>query len=473
MKKILCILFLLATTPLWAATYYIDPTAGSDGNGSISSPWNTLSNKTIGGSNTYYFKRGTSINANFTINTGGTSGAHLTLDAYGTGALPILRGTSTSQTHVIGIARSSSIQYIDFKNLHIMTAKYGIQSYGGTSPSDLTPGNNHILCYNLEVSNIWLMGIRLTIDVGGKAEISNCYIHDLIGNSAGGEGIYCGGGGAIHVHHNRVNNIGTGIKGTDYNCDGIFTGYGNGSLIEYNTATNQYGSNGSCFDTSHTAGDGKNPSAIVRNNIARNAEGRGYGSCGDSYENCRVYYYNNYAEDCGTSFLFYQTGHYWVVNCTSLNPTIRHIRQGANGAETSRSRTVYVYNTIMSGSTTYFIQASNESNKDLYSDYNCFYGTGSFKFSFGSNYTSLSSWKAAGFDPHSMIADPQLESSYKLKSTSPCINAGMPFSDNTIDIFGTPRPQDSAYDIGCHEWTPNGSGTAPSPPVGVTLTIIN
>jgi hypothetical protein len=77
----------------------------------------------------------------------------------------------------------------------------------------------------------------------------------------------------------------------------------------------------------------------------------------------------------------------------------------------------------------------------------------------GTSVTStLAQWKALGFDAHSFVStasalfvDPATKN-YQLKTGSPAIDAGVNLSPDVVaDINGFPRPQRTAYDIGCYE----------------------
>jgi parallel beta-helix repeat protein len=73
---------------------------------------------------------------------------------------------------------------------------------------------------------------------------------------------------------------------------------------------------------------------------------------------------------------------------------------------------------------------------------------------------TLLQWRAAtGQDAHSKIATPQqlfvdsATANYRLSSTSPARDAGTSSNAPTTDILGTPRPQNSVFDIGAYEYT--------------------
>src|SRR6185436_2164723 len=93
----------------------------------------------------------------------------------------------------------------------------------------------------------------------------------------------------------------------------------------------------------------------------------------------------------------------------------------------------------------------------LTSDYNVVVDR--FSTNGGTSVTStLAQWQALGFDAHSFVStaaalfvDPAT-ANYQLKTGSPAIDAGVNLSPDVVaDINGLPRPQRTAYDIGCYE----------------------
>jgi parallel beta-helix repeat protein len=65
---------------------------------------------------------------------------------------------------------------------------------------------------------------------------------------------------------------------------------------------------------------------------------------------------------------------------------------------------------------------------------------------------SFAQWKALGFEPEGMFADPQLESDFKLKPSSPAINKGVEIGSSfAYDKAGVYRPQQLVVDIGAYE----------------------
>lgn len=78
------------------SAYYVDCSATSDGTGTSGSPWNSLSDpnaKTFAAGDQLLFKRGTTCSGTLhPLGSGSASGGSITIDAYGTGALPIIAG---------------------------------------------------------------------------------------------------------------------------------------------------------------------------------------------------------------------------------------------------------------------------------------------------------------------------------------------------------------------------------------------
>src|SRR5258706_8735043 len=78
-----------------AGSYYIDCSAASNGNGTQASPWNnltTVSNMTFNGSDQILFKRGTTCSGQLWPKGSGSAATPITIDSYGSGALPIING---------------------------------------------------------------------------------------------------------------------------------------------------------------------------------------------------------------------------------------------------------------------------------------------------------------------------------------------------------------------------------------------
>src|SRR4051812_33817648 len=103
------------------ATYYVNCAAATDGNGSSTSPWNnltTVNSKTFAPGDSLLFNRGTTCAGSFVFSSSGTSSSRITIDAYGTGALPIIDGTA--QNRAVKLLDTS---YVTIQNLEIENCK--------------------------------------------------------------------------------------------------------------------------------------------------------------------------------------------------------------------------------------------------------------------------------------------------------------------------------------------------------------
>src|SRR5581483_8910294 len=88
-----------AASAATGTAYYVDCSASSNGSGSQSSPWNGVSSvnaTTFQPGDQILFKRGTTCTGALAPKGSGSSGAPITVDAYGTGALPVIAAGSSA-----------------------------------------------------------------------------------------------------------------------------------------------------------------------------------------------------------------------------------------------------------------------------------------------------------------------------------------------------------------------------------------
>ncbi len=99
--RVLCIFYFLLLLPaaVQAATYYVDASAGNDGNNgtTIQTPWRSIAK--VSGSTFYpgdsiLFKSGNIWREQLTVPSSGSAGSPITFGSYGTGAKPVLSGAN-------------------------------------------------------------------------------------------------------------------------------------------------------------------------------------------------------------------------------------------------------------------------------------------------------------------------------------------------------------------------------------------
>jgi hypothetical protein len=103
------------------------------------------------------------------------------------------------------------------------------------------------------------------------------------------------------------------------------------------------------------------------------------------------------------------------------------------------------------------------------SNYNIFFGAVNW-----GNFSTWSSWQGSGFDVHSKLSDPKLDSNYKPQSGSSAIGAAsnlasLGINALTIDTIGASRPASGAWDAGAYVYGAQTAG--PLPPTGITAIV--
>ena len=146
---------LLAPTPALAATattYYVDCAASSNGSGTESSPWNSLTDVNDFGSfspgDSVLFESGTTCDGELDPKGSGTSGDPITLDWYGTGARPIIDGGTSSSVPAALLLQNQqywTVQDLEvtggyYQNIYVTATNAGTYS-GVTINNDTVTGN--------------------------------------------------------------------------------------------------------------------------------------------------------------------------------------------------------------------------------------------------------------------------------------------------------------------------------------------
>jgi len=236
-----------ATSALAAATdYYVDCSASSNGNGSSGSPWNSLDGPnaaTFTAGDRVLLKRGTTCSGRLTPGGSGSSSAVNTIDAYGTGARPVIDG-GTGNDAAIKLFNQA---YWDIKN---------VETKGGNKWGIYVSGNVSQVLQHIHISNV--------------------YVHDVHGTAADKEtgGIIVEQGAEKHAFNDVV------IDGATVHSTDQWTGIGVGtddfqwtSDKRQNTAstpnTNVTIKNSTVYDT---GGDGitvfRGTDVLITSNVA-------------------------------------------------------------------------------------------------------------------------------------------------------------------------------------------------------------
>ena len=131
-------------------SYYVNCAAATNGNGTAASPWNnltTVNSQTFAPGDSLLFNRGTTCTGSFVFSSSGTSTNRITIDAYGTGALPSIDGTGQNR----------AVKLLD---------------------------TSYVTMQNMEVKNSSVWGILLTTDHSAPAvgiTLANLVVHHVTG----------------------------------------------------------------------------------------------------------------------------------------------------------------------------------------------------------------------------------------------------------------------------------------------------
>lgn len=173
--------FFFMSSVCWAATYYIDATAGNDGNsGTLSSPWRTISkaNSTLQAGDAVFIKKGT-YKETIRPNNSGTKGNYITYARYGTDEV-IITGVSDA-------VNLQSRHYIIIDGLKIIDVSERWVNLGTGSPTYNIIRN----CY-METAGNW-SGIWMGFGANYNQILNNTLISTCTGapNDGPRDLIYC------------------------------------------------------------------------------------------------------------------------------------------------------------------------------------------------------------------------------------------------------------------------------------------
>lgn len=442
------------------STYYVDCSASDNGVGTQASPWNNTSSVnavTFEPGDSVLFKRGTTCSGYLAPQGSGSSGATVTVDAYGTGARPVIAAASTADAAF----KLSDQSYWDVQNLEITGGvSYGVLVTGVTDNSTLT----HIHLTNLDVHGA--TGTTTTRGDSGEVYVyptgSEQVINDVVidgvtaHDSTVSQGIFVGGaygafppGTVVPTPGNTP--IGQDItisNSTAYNIagDGILLTMAENGTIEHSVAYDS-GSCSSCTSTpsglwewycqtcmlqfneaydNHTYNKNDGAAFDIDQYNADNTLQYNYGHDNDGYcvalynasdykNKNNIFRYNVCANNVRKS-----TSRWGEVQITqgSQNMQIYNNTFYSNPANTTQflgveaSTTGFFKNNIVYSTATNLL--SYNSGSKLVMDDNLYYVTTGATPTFtssGTAYSGLSAFQSGtGQDAHSTVADPLLNS---------------------------------------------------------------
>lgn len=191
-----------------ATSYYVDCSAATNGTGTQSSPWNALASvnaKTFTAGEQILLKRGTTCTGQLAPKGSGSATAPIVIDAYGSGAKPVVAGNGISGSNKAGAAvRLLNQSYWIIQNLKVTNdATTEAWRSGIVAIVDDTSTSSGITIRNNEVEKVmgssdrnnhhtWFYlshGIGADTQVDGGTfsglTIADNYIHDMRGNGVG------------------------------------------------------------------------------------------------------------------------------------------------------------------------------------------------------------------------------------------------------------------------------------------------
>ena len=232
--------------PRGSAIYYLDCSAEQNGNGTQTSPWNSTARVnafTFLPGDRLLLNRGTVCNGALSPHGSGTANAPIVIDAYGTGAQPLINGGGAK-----GALTLFNQQYWEINNLEITGGNlYGVYVSGDARNTSI----NHIYLRNLNVHGATFTSTKradsgeVFLSPAGAGQVMNDVLIDGVTahDSHVSEGIFVSAGGAWIETKGVSQPLGSNVTvqnstAHDIYGDGIFIGELHGGLLQANVVYN-------------------------------------------------------------------------------------------------------------------------------------------------------------------------------------------------------------------------------------------
>jgi len=221
----------LVQLPPDSTTFYLDCSASRDGIGSRASPWNSLASAnavTFTPGDHLLLNYGTVCNGALTPRGSGAANAPIVIDAYGTGAQPVINGGNAEVA-----LKLFNQQYWEINNLEVTGGnRYGVYVSGNTPNASI----NHIYLKNLNVHGATYTSTKradsgeVFISTGAAGETLNDVLVDGVTahDSHVSEGIFVSAGGAWIEGNGISQPLGSNVTVQNSTAHDI---YGDGILI--------------------------------------------------------------------------------------------------------------------------------------------------------------------------------------------------------------------------------------------------
>ncbi|WP_194904324.1 ricin-type beta-trefoil lectin domain protein [Catenulispora rubra] len=502
----------MAAASVWAPStasaagtaHYVNCSAASNGNGSQTSPWNTLNqvdSTTFAAGDQILLARGTTCNGTLAPKGSGAAGAPIVVDAYGSGPKPVVAGGGASDAVLLDNQQYWEIRNLEVTNhgataanrrgVHIVLQDYGTGSYyrltnltvhdvNGDGKKDLggsagiqfdvlgtsvkTKFNDVVLNGN-DVYTVDRSGINMSTTWYCRASIG------WIGTCQAGVTTYYPWTGFV-VRNNTVHDIGG---------DGIVMQYTQNGLAEnnvaYDTSARSFGSNAAIWVWNADNVTFQYNEAYQSQKLSDNNDGMAWDA--DFGTDGTVYQYNYSHDNAGGMAMFCGCS---GGTASTSNATFRYNVSQNDGSQVLRGAGVnngwFYNNTIYepAGSTATIIDAGGGNRLNI--DNNIIVNQGSGGYSFDSGTVAFSnnilSGNQSGAPAGQIVADPKLVSpgsggtgigtvaGYQIQPGSPAIGAGRVLPNNGgRDFWGHTVPAACAPDIGADQLsTPNDASCA-------------